>query len=127
MIQGRCTCAPWGKSCTPTRSAAYAPNFINTPACIIETAVGAATWPSGLQLWNGNKPASTPNPMNTNGNQNLAIVVPNTPSVSNGPGSPVTGVVELLLAFWLAANAEICCQREAASRCEKSKLYAGSF
>ena len=44
-----------------------APSFISTPACSIETAVGAATWPSGDQVWNGNMPASTPQPMTNNG------------------------------------------------------------
>ena len=32
------------------------------------TAVGAATWPSGDQVWNGHKPASTPNPNMNRGN-----------------------------------------------------------
>ena len=41
---------------------------------IIETAVGAATWPSGDQLWNGKIPASTAKPMKMNGNHSLAKV-----------------------------------------------------
>src|SRR5581483_3103741 len=90
MIQGRCTRAPSGRNCTPTRSAAYAPSFINTPAWIMDTAVGAATWPSGLQLWNGNRPASTPKPMNTKGNQKRAMLTPpNWLARSKGPGCPV--------------------------------------
>src|SRR5574341_2195729 len=62
--------APSGKSMIPTRRAANAPSFISTPAWNIETAVGAATWPSGDQLWKGKMPPSTANPKNTNGNQN---------------------------------------------------------
>ena len=64
--------APSGKSWTPARNAAYAPSFISTPAWIIETAVGAATWPSGLQLWNGKTPASTPKPRKIKGNHSRA-------------------------------------------------------
>src|SRR5258708_5641447 len=108
IIHGKWTFAPSGKSCTPTRSAAYAPNFISTPAWIIETAVGAATCPSGLQLWNGNRPASTPKPINTIGNHRRDRVTPKTPGRSKGP-------------VWPGA---ICAQRDATSRCEKSKLYA---
>ena len=44
-----------------------APSFISTPACSIETPVGAATWPSGDQVWNGHRPASTPQPITKNG------------------------------------------------------------
>ena len=53
----------------PTRSAANAPSFINTPAWNMETAVGAATWPSGDQLWNGQIPPNTAKPRNTGRNQ----------------------------------------------------------
>src|SRR5574341_482652 len=51
--------APSGKSMIPTRRAANAPSFISTPAWNIETAVGAATWPSGDQLWKGQMPPNT--------------------------------------------------------------------
>ena len=44
-----------------------APSFISTPACSIETAVGAETWPSGDHVWNGQRPASTPQPMTNSG------------------------------------------------------------
>ncbi len=60
----------------PTRSAAKAPSFISTPAWNIETAVGAATWPSGDQLWNGKMPPSTAKPKKTNGNQNSLLERP---------------------------------------------------
>jgi hypothetical protein len=53
----------------PTRSEANAPSFISTPAWNIDTAVGAATWPSGDQLCTGKMPPSTAKPKNTNGNQ----------------------------------------------------------
>ena len=51
-----------------------APSFISTPACSIETAVGAATWPSGDHVWNGQRPASTPQPMTKNGKTDLLEV-----------------------------------------------------
>src|SRR5512146_266897 len=60
--------APSGSSMMPTRRAANAPSFISTPAWNIETAVGAATWPSGDQLWKGQMPPSTANPKNTGRN-----------------------------------------------------------
>ena len=44
-----------------------APSFMRTPAWTIETAVGAAMWPSGDQVWNGQSAASTPQPMTKNG------------------------------------------------------------
>ncbi len=52
----------------PTRRAAKAPSFISTPAWNIETAVGAATWPSGDQLWKGKMPPRTAKPKKTKGN-----------------------------------------------------------
>src|SRR4030042_4610246 len=61
--------APSGRSAVPTRKAAKAPSFISTPAWNIDTAVGAATWPSGDQLWKGKMPPSTAKPKKTNGNQ----------------------------------------------------------
>ena len=62
-------CAPCGNSMIPTRRAANAPSFINTPAWNIETAVGAATCPSGDQLWKGQMPPSTAKPRKTGRNQ----------------------------------------------------------
>src|SRR5512140_149158 len=61
--------APSGSSMMPTRSAANAPSFISTPAWNMETAVGAATWPSGDQLWKGQMPPSTAKPRKTGRNQ----------------------------------------------------------
>ena len=66
----------------PTRSAAKAPSFIKTPAWNMETAVGAATWPSGDQLWKGKIPPSTAKPKNTKGNQRRWNAVEN-PARSN--------------------------------------------
>ena len=51
----------------PTRRMPNAPSFISTPACSIETPVGAATWPSGDQVWNGHMPARTPKPTMNSG------------------------------------------------------------
>ena len=49
-----------------------APSFISTPACSMETAVGAATWPSGDQVWKGNRPARMPQPIMKKGKKVLA-------------------------------------------------------
>ena len=50
-----------------TRRMPNAPSFMSTPACSMETAVGAATWPVGDQPWNGNMPARMPKPTYKNG------------------------------------------------------------
>ena len=47
------------------------------------TAVGAATWPSGDQVWNGHIPASTPNPTMRNGKKTLWKVSDKTASSSS--------------------------------------------
>src|SRR4030042_6595703 len=70
MITGAQNLAPSGSSMIPTRKAANAPNFINTPAWNMDTAVGSATCPSGLQLWKGKIPPKTAKPKKTKGNQN---------------------------------------------------------
>src|SRR5207247_9581330 len=44
-------------------------SFINTPAWNMETAVGAATCPSGDQLWKGQMPPNTAKPRKTGRNQ----------------------------------------------------------
>src|SRR3990172_3433667 len=83
-ISGAQNFAPSGSSMMPTRNAAKAPSFIKTPAWNIETAVGAATWPSGDQLWKGKMPPSTAKPKKTNGNQSCWKPVENpAPSKSN--------------------------------------------
>ena len=51
----------------PRRMIPKAPSFIRTPAWSMLTAVGAATWPSGDHVWNGHRPASTPQPMTNTG------------------------------------------------------------
>src|SRR5690606_26751300 len=81
-IHGRWVRAPSGSSITPMRSAAYAPSYISTPAWIIDTAVGAATWPTGLQLWKGNTPARMPKPRKMNGNQIFAKLASPSPNGS---------------------------------------------
>ena len=47
----------------PTRTTPYAPSFMSTPACSIETAVGAEAWPSGDHVWRGQIPARIPKPI----------------------------------------------------------------
>ncbi len=59
---GNQSLAPSGINHIAARKQPYDPNFINTPAWSIETAVGAATWPVGDQVWNGNIPAKIANP-----------------------------------------------------------------
>jgi hypothetical protein len=55
---------PSGSRNMATRRMANEPSFINTPAWSMDTAVGAATWPTGDQVWSGQTAASTPNPKN---------------------------------------------------------------
>ena len=61
--------APFRQQHDPHTQGSKAPSFISTPAWNIETAVGAATWPSGVQLWKGKIPPSTAKPKNTGRNQ----------------------------------------------------------
>ena len=48
-----------------TRRMAKEPSFMSTPAWSILTAVGAATWPTGDHVWNGQTAARTPKPKNS--------------------------------------------------------------
>ncbi len=43
-----------GKNGTANRRKPYVPIFSRTPARMTEPAVGASTWASGSQVWNGN-------------------------------------------------------------------------
>src|ERR1035437_2274154 len=43
-----------GKNGSEKRIRPYVPIFSRTPASITEPAVGASTWASGSQVWNGN-------------------------------------------------------------------------
>jgi len=63
------SCAASGSRYIATRKQPYPPSFISTPAWSIDTAVGAEAWPSGLQVWKGNRAPSTPKPTKTSGNQ----------------------------------------------------------
>ena len=58
----------FGEELDAERRIPKAPSFISTPACSIETAVGAATWPSGDQVWKGQRPARQPAPTANSGN-----------------------------------------------------------
>ncbi len=62
-----------GASTIPTRITPNAPSFINTPACSMLTAVGAEAWPSGLQVWKGNTPASVPKPSQSRGKTHICV------------------------------------------------------
>src|SRR5438132_11232285 len=42
-----------GKSGNAKRTSPYVPIFSSTPARITDPAVGASTWASGSQVWNG--------------------------------------------------------------------------
>src|SRR5690242_6852867 len=46
--------ATWGNNGSAKRRNPYVPIFRSTPARITEPAVGASTWASGSQVWNGN-------------------------------------------------------------------------
>ena len=71
---------PAGRISIPMRTMPKAPSFISTPACSMETAVGAATWPSGDQVWNGQRPARMPQPIMKNGKNVLAKDLSNSTS-----------------------------------------------
>ena len=64
----------FGKELMPNRRMPNAPSFISTPACSIETPVGAATWPSGDHVWNGHIPPNIPKPITKNGNKGFLEV-----------------------------------------------------
>ena len=63
--------APSGSIMNPTRMIPKAPSFISTPACSIDTAVGAEACPSGDQVWNGKTPASDPKPSQSSGKHHI--------------------------------------------------------
>ncbi len=54
----------------------YAPILSRTPACSIETAVGAATWPSGDHVWSGQIGMSVPNPRTVSRNTHFWNAAP---------------------------------------------------
>src|SRR5215208_7824201 len=54
MIAGPNVWAAAGKSGIANRMKPYAPSFSMTAARITDPAVGAWTWASGSQVWNGN-------------------------------------------------------------------------
>ena len=54
MIAGANVWAAPGKSGTANRIRPYAPSFRRIAARMTEPAVGAWTWASGSQVWNGN-------------------------------------------------------------------------
>ena len=51
---GTALAVPSGSSGSEKRMKPYVPIFSRTPARITEPAVGASTWASGSQVWNGN-------------------------------------------------------------------------
>src|SRR5205807_6931401 len=53
-----------GKNGSEKRMKPYVPIFSKTPARITEPAVGASTWASGSQVWNGNIGTLIANPAN---------------------------------------------------------------
>ncbi len=78
--------APSGISWMPRRMMPNAPSFISTPACTIETAVGADMWPSGDHVWNGQSAASTPQPMTIMGKNvfwKVGLSVPSWPAAQS--------------------------------------------
>ena len=70
----------------PSRMIPNAPSFIRTPACTIETAVGADMWPSGDHVWNGQSAASTPQPIAIIGKKifwKVGLRVPSLPAANS--------------------------------------------
>ena len=93
--------APSGSSTMPTRIMPKAPSFINTPAWSMLTPVGAATWPSGDQVWKGHKPASTPKPIMNSGKTQFWKAGLNSPLSARMPSSTMEKVP---LPTWAAAT-----------------------
>src|SRR5262245_65322388 len=54
IIKGASSCAASGKRGIANRTKPYVPILRSTPARITLPAVGASTWASGSQVWNGN-------------------------------------------------------------------------
>ena len=61
-------CAPCGMSGKAMRIKPYRPNFFSTPAWSMAVAVGAALYPSGAQVWNGQSETRIPKPKSSYGN-----------------------------------------------------------
>src|SRR5213594_1486321 len=57
---------PSERSPMPSLTTPYAPSFMSTPACSIDTAVGAEACPSGDHVWSGQMPARIPKPTSKN-------------------------------------------------------------
>ena len=64
-ISGAQNFQPSGQRKMATRSTPKAPIFMSTPAWTMLTPVGAATWPTGDQVWNGQTAARMPKPRNS--------------------------------------------------------------
>ena len=61
-----------GKNGSEKRISPYVPIFSRTPARITEPAVGASTWASGSQVWNGNIGTLIAKPMKKAKNSQIA-------------------------------------------------------
>ena len=55
--------APSGSNGAAIWISPYKPNFLRTPACNIETEVGAVSYPFAAQVWNGNNATRIPKPI----------------------------------------------------------------
>src|SRR3972149_10318123 len=131
MIKGDQNLAPSGSSMLPPRRAAKAPSFIKPPAWNMETAVGAATWPSGDQLWKGNRPPRTAKPRKTNGNHRrwnagekeacssssmLNVPMPEAKYIANAPTSDTTDPMKRYSVSFIAAYSRVTFQPQMAIR-----------
>src|SRR5208337_2926021 len=63
-----------GKNGSEKRTNPYVPIFSKTPARMTEPAVGASTWASGSQVWNGNMGTLMAKPMKNATKSQIAML-----------------------------------------------------
>src|SRR5207249_8815415 len=71
----------------------YVPILSSTPASSTEPAVGASTWASGSQVWNGNSGTLTANAMKN-------------PRKSQGAAAAKPSTCPLRIAFWMVTKSK---------------------
>ena len=104
MSTGIQSSAPSGSIWTPSRRIPKAPSFIRTPAWTMLTPVGAATWPSGDQVWKGHIPASTPKPTISSGknmrwklSENTTWLLSDRSGILKVPRPPSTNIARIAI------------------------------
>src|SRR5581483_10978944 len=84
-----------GKNGSENRMNPYVPIFSRTPASNTEPAVGASTWASGSQVWNGNNGTFTANATKN-------------PKKSQRAAPGRLGSCPCWIAFWTATKSKVC-------------------